>query len=113
MTQVKHGGVRPNSGRKVGFIQADAERARMILIGKLDVENKEGNFAQIVDKAIELAKMGDPTARDWVTERALGKIVNPIDIDINKTTINIDVKAIEDSRRVIEEFIALNTGKQG
>jgi hypothetical protein len=100
-----------NAGRKVGFVKEDAEKARQIIIKKLDLPNAEGSFSKIVNKAIELAEAGDPTAREWISERSFGKVVNPIDIDINKTTINIDVKAIEEGRKVIEQFIALNPGE--
>lgn len=102
-----------NRGRKVGFLMSDAEAARQIVVKKLGIDKgAEGRFAKIVDKAIDLAENGDPTAREWVINRAIGKIPEIVGVDINKTTINIDVKTVEDSRKAIRDFFALNTGEQ-
>lgn len=60
-------------GRKKGFPALEAEKARLMIAEKLSTE-----FAPIVDKAIEQAKDGNKDARDWLTDRAYGKSIQPI-----------------------------------
>jgi hypothetical protein len=61
-------------GRPKGFAALEAERQRDYVAEKLVTE-----FAPIVDKAIEQAKAGDKSARDWITDRAYGKAQQFID----------------------------------
>ena len=67
------GGKREGAGRKKGFPALEAEKARLMIAEKLTNE-----FAPIVDKAIEQAKTGNKDARDWLTDRAYGKSMQPI-----------------------------------
>jgi hypothetical protein len=60
-------------GRPKGFAALEAEKKRDYIARRLSKE-----FAPIVTTAINQAKKGDPKARDWLTERAYGKSVQPI-----------------------------------
>lgn len=67
------GGYRPGAGRKKGYAALQSEKAREELIKLL---KKEWN--PIVLKAIEQAKSGDAVARNWLSERGYGKVVQAI-----------------------------------
>ncbi len=67
------GGKREGAGRKKGYPALEAEKARLMIAEKLATQ-----FAPIVDKAIEQAKQGQKDARDWLTDRAYGKSMQPI-----------------------------------
>ena len=97
---------------RASYMREDASKARALISNKLQLENPKGNFAKIVEKAITLAKAGDPSARDWLTDRALGRVPQNVDVDVNKT-ITIDVESIEQGRKAIREYFRLNTGEQG
>lgn len=71
----KHGGKREGAGRKKGFAALEAEKARELIAIKL-----QKSFAPIVDKAIRQAKAGDKAAREWLTERAYGKIPTALEV---------------------------------
>jgi len=76
----KKGGKQPGAGRPKGFAALEAERARIMICEKLQTE-----FMPIVDMAITQAKEGNKDAREWLTDRAFGKAVNVIDLNINKS----------------------------
>ena len=50
-----------------------AEKTRVYIAKRLEKENKP-----IIDKAIEQAKAGDRYARDFLYERAHGKVAQPL-----------------------------------
>ena len=62
----------------------EAERAKIIILEKYLLA-----LEPIVDKAIELAKAGDKAARDWLSERATGKVPNAIELPEGKGEIRI------------------------
>ena len=70
------GGQREGAGRKKGFAALEAEKARELIAQKLVV-----SFEPIVDKAIEQAISGNQKAREWLTDRAYGKISQGMDIE--------------------------------
>ncbi len=55
-------------GRPKGFAALEAERQRDYVARRLVKD-----FAPIVKKAIDQAKLGDKYAREWLTDRAFGK----------------------------------------
>ena len=79
------GGYRQNAGRKKGFAGLEAEKAREFIAQRLVIE-----FTPIVDKAIEQAKEGNHRAREWLTERAYGKIQQDMeDLDFEPLIIQV------------------------
>lgn len=74
-------------GRPKGFAALEAEKARQMIAEKLVTQ-----FGPIVDQAIKMAKKGDKSARDWLTDRAYGKPNQAIDLvgDITSKIINVD-----------------------
>jgi hypothetical protein len=64
-----HGGKRTGAGRKTGFNALEAEKARELICLKLSE-----NLGPIADIAIKQAKKGDRHARQWLMERAYGKV---------------------------------------
>ncbi len=62
-------------GRPKGYAALEAERQRDYVARKLVKE-----FAPIVKKAIEQAKNGDKSAREWLTDRAFGKTPQAVDL---------------------------------
>ena len=81
---MKNGGRREGSGRKRGYAAIEAEKAREIIIKKL-VESVE----PIVNKAVEQAKAGDYKAREWLSDRALGKTPTSIELPDGSGEISI------------------------
>jgi len=69
----QRGGKRPGSGRKKGEATLLAQQARNFIASEL-----EKNLKPIVDRAINDAKLGDKAARDWLSERGWGKVVQVI-----------------------------------
>lgn len=74
-------------GRPKGYAALAAEKAREILIQKLEKE-----WDPIVTEAIKQAKKGDATARAWLTERGFGKIKDEIDLNSNIKTVIVNKK---------------------
>lgn len=62
-------------GRPRGVASIESEKARILICEKLSK-----HFGPIVDKAIEQAKEGNKDAREWLTERAYGKVKQDIGI---------------------------------
>lgn len=62
------GGKRLCADRKRGFAAIEAEKARQLIVKKLETQ-----LGPIVEKAIKQAKAGDKHAREWLVERAYGK----------------------------------------
>lgn len=89
-------------GRPKGYPALEAERARLMIAEKLATE-----FEPILDKAIEQAKEGNKDARDWVTERAYGKPIQPIDLN-NK--ISLDEETIDKARSAVRKYIRGDLG---
>lgn len=89
------GGKREGAGRKKGYPAIQAELQRKMICEKLEKE-----FPPIIDKAIELAKLGDYKAREWLADRAYGKaaqIVQTEDDEGNRAAItSIVVTPISD-----------------
>jgi len=71
----QRGGKREGAGRKKGFAALEAEKARELIATKLQV-----HFSPIVDKAIEQALDGDKYAREWLTQRGYGNVLQEIDL---------------------------------
>lgn len=67
------GGKREGAGRKKGTSAILAEKARAYI-----AEQLAANLAPIVEKAIEQAKVGDKSARDWLSDRGWGKATQAI-----------------------------------
>ena len=66
------GGKRPGAGRKKGSKAShtlEAEKAREFILKKLTA-----SLEPIVDKAIKQAKAGDHKAREWLADRAMGRV---------------------------------------
>jgi len=80
-------------GRKKGYPALEAEKARLMIAEKLATE-----FEPIVEKAVEQAREGNKEAREWLTDRAYGKSVQPLDVNnkmiFDDETINKAKKAI-------------------
>lgn len=93
------GGKREGAGRKKGFPALEAEKARLMIAEKLAT-----TFAPIVDKAIEQAKAGQKDARDWLTDRAYGKSMQPIVGKDGKDLIP-QAETIEKTKQVISAFL--------
>lgn len=72
-TKGKRGGKRAGAGRPKGFAALEAERQRAFVAAEL-----KKHFSPIVKRAIEDAKTGNKAARDWLSEFAFGKPVQPI-----------------------------------
>ena len=73
-----HGGKRPGAGRKKGSKANhtfEAEKARALIMRKL-FESLE----PIIDKAIEQAKLGNHQAREWLSDRAMGRVPTAIEV---------------------------------
>ncbi len=70
------GGYRQNAGRKKGFAGIEAEKARELIVRKLII-----SFEPIVDKAIEQATSGNQRAREWLADRAYGKLSQSMDVE--------------------------------
>ncbi len=64
----QRGGYRPGAGRKKGIASIEAEKMHAFIAEKLSQ-----NIGPIVAKAIEQAVDGNQAARDWLSDRALGK----------------------------------------
>lgn len=75
----KRGGYRVGAGRKKGFAALEAEKARELICEKLTKD-----FEPIINKAIEQALEGDKHARDWLTERAYGKVKTSTEVEIKE-----------------------------
>lgn len=69
------GGRRPGAGRPIGDATIKAQKAREMLMEAL-IEN----WSPIVLKAIDQAINGDATARAWLSDRGLGKVVDQLDL---------------------------------
>lgn len=100
----KRGGPQPGSGRPKGFAALEAERARIMICEKLQTE-----FMPIVEMAIAQAKEGNKDAREWLTDRAFGKAVNIIDLNVNKSLFD-DTTKIKAREAV---FHIVSTGDAG
>ena len=98
------GGKREGAGRKKGFPALEAEKARLMIAEKLSTE-----FAPIVDKAIEQAKAGQKDARDWLTDRAYGKSMQPIVGKDGKDLIP-DQETKEKIENVVRNYLNGDTG---
>ena len=97
------GGYRQNAGRKKGFASIEAEKAREYIAGKLKTE-----LGPIIDKAIKQARLGDKSAREWLVERAYGKVVNPINMNMARTaSSNLN----SNQMRMIAEQVLRKTSK--
>lgn len=90
-------------GRKKGFPALEAEKARLMIAEKLATE-----FAPIVDKAIEQAKAGQKDARDWLTDRAYGKSMQPIVGKDGKDLIP-DTETKAKIENVVKQYLNGNT----
>ena len=69
------GGHRAGAGRKKGFAALEGEKARELIAKKLSAE-----LGPIIDIAIKQAKSGDRYAREWLIERAYGKVKEDIEL---------------------------------
>ena len=69
----QRGGKREGAGRKKGVASILADKARDYI-----AQQGENSRKEIVDKAIEQAKVGDYKAREWLSERGWGKAVQAI-----------------------------------
>lgn len=69
------GGKRQGAGRKKGFATLESERQRDYVAKVLVKE-----FKPIVKKAVDQAKDGDKSAREWLADRAFGKATNAVEI---------------------------------
>jgi hypothetical protein len=64
------GGKRSGAGRKKGFAALEAENARQLIAEKLSTK-----LGPIIETAIKQAVRGDKHAREWLIERAYGKVL--------------------------------------
>ena len=86
-------------GRPKGFAALEAERQRDYVANKLVKE-----YAPIVTKAIQQAKSGDKFAREWLADRAFGKV--------SQSITGVDGGAIEIVQQIIGMTIKNGTGVQ-
>ena len=42
-----------------------------------------GDWIEIIDKAVADAKAGDRAARDWISDRTIGKVANIVEASVN------------------------------
>jgi hypothetical protein len=80
----KKGGYRVGAGRKKGFSAIEAEKAREYIAHKVS-----DNLETIVNKALEQAFDGDNNARNWLTERAYGKVKTSTEVEVKELPIPI------------------------
>lgn len=78
------GGKRPGAGRKIGTASIEAEKARILIATKLVKE-----LGPIVDKAILQAKDGDKAAREWLSDRGLGKVPTTLALPTDEGALTI------------------------
>jgi erythromycin esterase-like protein len=69
------GGKREGAGRKKGFAALEAEKAREIIAKKL-----ADSLEPIVNKAIKQAEEGDRFAREWLLDRAYGRVPQAVEL---------------------------------
>jgi pyridoxal/pyridoxine/pyridoxamine kinase len=96
------------SGNPSGRPAYTAEFARQLV--KLV---KRHDWRDIVLKAIEQAKRGDPKAREWLSDRVMGKAGQLIDITSAGEKISFDLTLLNDEQlTALEEIIkaASNAG---
>lgn len=70
-----HGGKRVGAGRKPGFAALEAEKMRVLLIEQL-----RKSWVPIVEKAIAQASDGNQAARDWLSNYAVGKPAQTLEL---------------------------------
>lgn len=52
-------------------------------------------WREIIKKAVDQAKRGDPRARQWLSEYLVGKPIQGIDLDTTDSTLEVIVKRAE------------------
>ena len=89
------GGARPGAGRPKGFAALEAEKMRALLVERL-----RDNWLPIVDKAVEQAATGDQQARQWLSDRGLGKVTDKLDLSNEDGTLKTIIvqKYVGDSK---------------
>lgn len=71
------GGKRPGAGRKPSDVeQYRREMERTLLAGVT-----EGDWHAVVAKALAQAKEGDAGARQWLSDRVMGKVRDKVDVE--------------------------------
>lgn len=67
---VPHGGKRPGAGRKPYSVEVYRRRMEEVLLGRVS----EDEWIAIVAAAIRQATEGDAAARQWLSDRVMGKV---------------------------------------
>jgi len=80
------GGKREGAGRPTSLATLEAQKARELLLERLIPK-----WGPIVDKAIEQAVEGNQQARDWLSERGLGKVTQGLDHTTNGKDLPIPI----------------------
>lgn len=71
----KKGGAQPGAGRPRGVASIRAQEFREKVMEALEKEARP-----IIEKAIEQAKEGNQQARDWLTDRGIGRAMQALEI---------------------------------